>query len=65
MKRLELREYPNGLTVCELKKLLKDVPEVDSHTGGAYEVWMMTGRGLSSPVKRVIPLNRSDILFES
>lgn len=47
---------PNGLTIKELKDILKDLPENDK-TGEPYEVWMMTNRGLSSPI------SGSDILF--
>lgn len=44
------------VTVAQLKVLLRDWPEVDAY-GDSTEVWVSTGRGLSSPVLAVGPLN--------
>ena len=44
-----LNEYKNGMTVKELKKLNRDWPEED-WLGDPTEVWVETGRNLSSPV---------------
>lgn len=66
--------YENGMTVKELKELVKDWPEVDVN-GEPTEVWMETGRGLSSPVRVAVKLNYrkddetgeewSDLIFET
>jgi hypothetical protein len=53
---------PNGMTVKELKDYLKDLPEVDEF-GEAYEVWLQTQEGLSSPVVNVRRLNQGDIIL--
>ena len=50
----------NGLTVYELKKIIKDWPEYNEETGEECEVWFETGDGLSSPVTEVWPLNKRD-----
>jgi hypothetical protein len=50
-------EFPNGMTVKELKEVIKQWPEVDEHTGEDCEVWITTGKNLSSPVICVYPLN--------
>lgn len=52
------------MTIKELKEILQDWPEFDEH-GEPYEVWMMTGRSLSSLVVDAIQLNKNDIVFES
>lgn len=46
---MSLNEYKNGMTVKELKDLIKDWPEEDL-MGDPTEVWVETGRNLSSPV---------------
>lgn len=58
-----IKEFPNGLTVKELKELLKDWPEQDKN-GEDYTVWVETGENLSTEVKYVTRLNEADILFE-
>jgi hypothetical protein len=50
-------KFPNGLTVKELKELMKDWPEEDEF-GEPCEVWLETSDGHSNIVKHVIPLNR-------
>lgn len=71
MAELKPVEIPNGLTVKQLKGIIKDWPETND-MGEPCEVWMETGRGLSSPVSTVWPLNKrvadqgahvADILF--
>lgn len=44
------------MTVTEFKRIVADWPEID-HTGEPTEVFMTTGRMLSSPVVEVEPLN--------
>jgi len=70
---MHMREFHNGLTVRELKKLIKDWPEHNLH-GEDCKVWIETGRNLSSPVIEVSPLNRrkdnkgntsADVILES
>lgn len=65
---MDIFEAPNGLTIKELKELIKDLPEENEY-GEPFEVWIETGRGLSSPVKSVWPLNKrdsgNDIVLES
>lgn len=58
-----MKEFPNGLTVRELKALIADWPEVDDE-GNEAEVWIEDECGLSNIVKQVWPLNDVDILFE-
>ena len=57
---------PNGLTIKELKEIIKNMPDNDNN-GEPYEVWIHTSKGLSSPVKEISPLNKSehgsDIIF--
>jgi len=67
---MKITSFRNGLTVRELKELIKDWPEEDVY-GNPCEVWMATGKGLSCMVVEVTPLNYrkidgfvwSDILF--
>ena len=49
----------DGLTVARLKEIIKDWPEFDSN-GESCEVWMELGKGLSSQVREVWPLNKRD-----
>ena len=65
-------EFKNGLTVRQLKTLIENWPEINEFTGEECEVWSMTGKGLSSQVTRVVPLNlrydhsvSADLLFDS
>jgi hypothetical protein len=48
----------NGLLIKELKKFLKSCDDEG-------EVWIETGKGLSSPVTTIITLNRNDVYLES
>ena len=50
------------MTISELKELIANLPDRDE-AGEDYEVWMLTGRNLSSPVLDMVPLNRGDVLF--
>jgi hypothetical protein len=51
------KTFPNGLTVRELKQLIKDWPEVDERTGEARKVWVDIGEEVSSPARSVWELN--------
>jgi hypothetical protein len=55
-ERLSIRKFENGLTVRELKELINDWPETDKY-GEDCEVWIETGKNLSSQVTLVSPLN--------
>jgi len=50
-------ESDSGITVKKLKEILKDWPEVDE-SGNPTEVWLETGRMLSSICMSVDILNR-------
>ena len=66
--------FKNGMTVKDLKVFIKDWPEEDWH-GDPTEVWIETGKNLSSPIIFATKLNSrtdketgkewADILFES
>jgi len=51
-----INPYKKGLTVKELKSLVKDWPE-ETSTGELTEVWVSTISGFSSPVTEVSELN--------
>lgn len=55
---------PIRLKVRELKKILADWPETDED-GELTEVWIETGKNMSSAVVEVLPLNKADIIFIS
>jgi len=55
-----IHEFPNGMTVAELKKLVADWPEKDQN-GDDNEVWLQTSPGASSPVVTFAKLNERDI----
>lgn len=61
-------ENANGITLQQLKTWLKSFPEKDKF-GENREVWVETGKGTSSVVKRIWPLNvrdsSADILIET
>lgn len=66
---MTIRIFENGLTIMELKDLLRDYPDRDED-GNHNTVWMETGKGLTSPVVVVAALNlnddgSSDLLFKS
>ena len=48
--------FVRGMTVKELKEIVKDWPEV-TNFAEPTEVWIETGRGLSSPVVVAMALN--------
>lgn len=50
------RHFPLGLSVKELKELVKDWPELD-RVGEPNTVWVEHDNGLSSPIKMFAPLN--------
>ena len=68
MKPIQKLINTNGVTVKQLKELIKDAPEVDEN-GDDCTLWIETDNGLSSIVKEVWPLNlrknSSDIIFEA
>ena len=51
-----IRDFENGMTVRELKAMIKDWPEINQY-GEDCEVWIETGRNLSSPATTAGPLN--------
>lgn len=55
-------ENQMGMTVRELKEVIKGWPEEDEN-GEPTEVWMQTGRGLSSPVGTVRQLNPDHLIL--
>jgi hypothetical protein len=57
-------ENKTGITIKELKELVKELPEKDGN-GDDYEVWVEnTGDdGLSNVVKTIWKLNQGDIIF--
>jgi hypothetical protein len=59
-----LYEFKNGMKVQELKELIKDWPEED-HLGQPTEVWVETGRCLSSPVTCAGSLNYRFEVFKA
>ena len=69
-----MKTFESGMTVKELKELVKDWAEEDAY-GEPTEVWMETGRCLSSPVRVACQLNYrkddetgkewSDIIFKT
>lgn len=54
----------NGITVAELKQLVKDLPEKDDN-GEDFEVWIANTDDdfTSNPAKTIMQLNRGDIIF--
>lgn len=50
------RNYPNGMTVAELKAMVRDWPETDQN-GDPCEVWIGRADGLSNQVRSTAPLN--------
>ena len=53
---MKKQEFPNGMTVADLKEAIKDWPELDSN-GEPCEVWVGTGEMTSNQAKTIIPLN--------
>jgi hypothetical protein len=56
-------QFHNGMTIRELKDLVKDLPETNPSTGENFEVWMEVEEGLTSPVVAAWTLNKGDILL--
>lgn len=52
-----MTRFKNGLTVKELKEIIKDWPE-ERDDGDPCEVWIGDGFGLSNQVHLVSPLNK-------
>lgn len=67
-----MAEFVNGMTVRQLKEVVKNWPEINEYTGDECEVWIGTG-GTSNPARYLFPLNRreddgkvsADILLET
>jgi hypothetical protein len=69
-----MHQFPNGMTVRELKEVVKSWPETDEF-GDDREVWMEVDDEGSNQVKSIMPLNAqygdnltitsADILFEA
>lgn len=53
-------QFPDGMTVKELKEIIKDWPEVDDN-GEPTEVWIGARDGTSNQVQSVCSLNRCDM----
>lgn len=49
-------DFPNGMTVAELKEMVRDWPETDEF-GEPCEVWLCDDQGFSNQVRMVTPLN--------
>lgn len=55
-------EFTSCMTVRQLKRIVKDLPEQDGN-GEEAEAWVMVGPTSSSPITSVSQLNSSDIVF--
>jgi len=53
----------DGITIKQLKELVKELPETDEITGEDFTIWMETGNMLSSPILECLQLNRGDLYF--
>lgn len=53
-----------GITIKQLKELVRDLPEVDNN-GDDYELWVEnTGdTGLSNPATIIMQLNQGDLII--
>ena len=56
-------ENKNGITIKELKELVKDLPEIDDN-GEDFELWVENtdDNRLSNPAKTIMRLNKGDII---
>jgi len=54
----------NGITIKELKNYVKGLPEINPVTDESYEVWIGTRDNRSNQCKRIIKLNRGDVILE-
>lgn len=54
----------HGITIKELKELIKDLPEEDDY-GSQYEVWIehTSKKCLSNTCKSIMKLNKGDIIL--
>lgn len=61
-------ENKNGITVRQLKELVKDLPEVNDTWNEPFELWVDIGNGLSKPITSIWPLNKNedgcDLIFK-
>jgi len=55
----------NGITIKQLKELIKDLPTNDPVTGDDYEVWIENtdNEGLSNSAKTIMRLGVGDIII--
>jgi hypothetical protein len=55
----------NGITIKQLKELVKDLPEQDEN-GEDFELWVMNtdGSSMSNVAKSIMQLNRGDLIVE-
>ena len=54
---MKIHTNVDGFTVREFKDIVNSWSDYDPYSGEECEVWVTTGEGLSSPVKKVVPLN--------
>lgn len=52
----------NGVTIAELKALIKDLPETDKN-GDPYELWIGNKESTSNVAHEIWPFNEGDILI--
>lgn len=68
VKNAEIKEFPKGMTIRELKEYVKDLPEHNPVEEEPLRVWIGHDQSLSSVVKSVYPLNLreygSEIMFK-
>ena len=55
-EKLRAFEFTNGMTVADLKELIRDWPEVDEN-GEPCEVWLCDSSGMSNQARMATPLN--------
>lgn len=53
---VQKHHFPDGMSVRQLKALIKDWPDLNEYTGEENEVWLHNN-GFSNQVKTVMPLN--------
>ena len=64
---MKMLRNQNGITIKQLKVLVKDLPETNPDNGEDYEVWIDgtdCESGLSNAAKSIWQLNKGDIIFE-
>ena len=54
-----------GISIKQLKELVKNLPEIDESNGEEFQVFIehTDNNGLSSPAKKITNLNKGDILI--